>query len=173
MLTWTAFLSGSVLTSRKWVYSLLSSVQFSHSVVSDSLWPHGRQHTRPPCPSPTPKVYLNSCPLSQGCYPTISSFVVSFSSCFQSFPESGSFQINQFFPSDGQSIGASASASVLPMKYSGLISFRIDWFGPWCQRTLKNLLQHCSSKASFFGAQLSLYSNSQIHTWYWKKDSID
>ena len=92
-----------------------SSVQFSHSVVSDSLWPHGLQHDRPPCPSPTPGVCLNLCPFSQWCHPTISSSVISFSSCLQSFPASGSFQMSQFFPSGGQSIGVSASALVLPV----------------------------------------------------------
>ena len=102
-----------------WLQSLssvtFSSVQFSHSVVSDSLRPHGLQHTRPPCPSPTPRVYTNSCPLSRWCHPTISSSVVPFSSHLQSFPASGSFQISQFFTSGGQSIGVSASTSVIPM----------------------------------------------------------
>ena len=106
---------------------LFSSVQFSHSVMSDSLWPHGVQHTRPPCPSPTPRVYSNSCPLSQWCHPTISSSVIPFSSCLQSFPASGSFQMSEFFTSSVQSIGVSASASVLPMNIQawfplGLIS---------------------------------------------------
>ena len=86
------------------------SVQFSHSVVSNSLQPHGLQHSRPPCPSPTPWVYSNSCPLSQWCHPTISSSVIPFSSCLQSFPESGSFQMIQLFASGGQSIRVSASA---------------------------------------------------------------
>ena len=90
-------------------------IQFSHSVVSDSLRPHGLQHARPPCPSPTPRVYSNSCPLSRWCPPVISSLVVSFSSCLQSFPASESFQMSQFFTSGGQSIGVSASTSVLPM----------------------------------------------------------
>ena len=97
--------------------------------MSDSLWPHGLQHARPPCPSPTPGVDSNSCPLSRWCHPTISSSVVPFSSCLQSFPASGSFQMCQFFLSGGQSIGVSASASVLPMNYSGLISFRMDCIG--------------------------------------------
>ena len=92
-----------------------SSVQFSGSVMSDFLWPHGPQNARPPCPSPTPGVYSNSCPLSQWCHPTISSSVTPFSSCPQSFPASGSFQMSQLFTSGGQSIGVSASASVLPM----------------------------------------------------------
>ena len=91
------------------------SVQFSHSVVSNSLRPHELQHTRPPCPSPTPRVHPNSCPLSRWCHPTISSSVVPFSSCPQFFPASGSFQMSQLFTSGGQSIGISASASVLPL----------------------------------------------------------
>ena len=98
------------------------SVQFSHSVVSNSLQPHGQQHTRPPSPSPTPGVYSNSCPLSQWCHPTISSSVIPFSSHLQSFPASGSFQMSQLFTSGGHSIGVSASASVLPM-----ISLKMDW----------------------------------------------
>ena len=94
---------------------LVYDLPFSHSVVSNSLWPHGPQHARAPCPSPTPRVYSNSCPLSQWCHPTILYSLVLFSSCLQSFPASGSFQISQFFTSGGQSIGVSASASVLPM----------------------------------------------------------
>ena len=92
-----------------------SSVQFSHSVVSDCLQPHEPQHARPPCPSPAPGVYPNSCPLSQWCHPTISSSVIPFSSCPQSFPASGSFQMSQLFASGAQSIRVSASTSVLPM----------------------------------------------------------
>jgi len=99
----------------KIVYLITPSVQFSHSVMSDFLWPHRLQHARPPCPSPTPRVHPNSCPLSRWCHPTISSSVVPFSSCPQSFPASGSFQMHQFFASGGQIIGVSASTSVLPM----------------------------------------------------------
>ena len=95
--------------------TLFISVQFSRSVVSNSLQPHESQHTRPPCPSPTPGVYSNSCPLCRWCHPTISSSVVPFSSCPQSFPASGSFPMSQLFASDDQSIGVSASASVLSM----------------------------------------------------------
>ena len=98
-----------------------SSVQFNHSVVSDSLRPHELQHARPPCSSPTPGVHPNPCPLSQWCHPTILSSVVPFSSCLQSFPASGSFPVNQLFASGGQSIGVSASASVLPTNIQ-------DWF---------------------------------------------
>ena len=97
------------------------SVQFRRSVMSDSLRPHGLQHARPPCPSPTPRAYSNSCPLSWWCHPTISSSVIPFSPCLQYFPASGSFQMSQFFSADGQSIGVSVSASVLPMNSQ-------DWF---------------------------------------------
>ena len=145
-----------------------ASVQFSHSVKSNSLQPHGLQQTRPPCPSPTPGVYSTSCPLSQWCHPTISSSVAPFSSSLQSFPASGSCQMSQFFTSGDQSIGASASASVLEFspEYSGLISFRMYWLDLHAvQRTLKSLLQHHSSKASILSAQLSSQSNSHIHTW--------
>ena len=93
----------------------INSIQFSYSVVSDSLWPRGLQHASLPCPSPTPEVYSNSCPLSRWCHPTISSPVIPFSSHLQSFPASGSFPVSQFFASGGQSIGVSASASVLPV----------------------------------------------------------
>ena len=139
------------------------SVQFSRSVVSDSLWLHGLQHTRIPCPSPTPRVYANSCPLSQWCHPTISSSVVPFSR-LQSFPATGSFPVSQFFTSGGQSIGVSASTSVLPMNIQNW--FPLGWTG-WIsavQGTLKSLLQHHSSKASillhsaFFIVQFSLPS---------------
>ena len=126
------------------------SVQFSCSVVSDSLRPHGLQHARLPCPSWT-GAYSNSCPLSGWCHPTISSSVVPFSSCLQSCPASGSFPMSQFFASGSQSIGTSASK-----EYSGQISFRIDWFDFAVQGTLKSLLQHPSSKASIFSTQLSL-----------------
>ena len=125
-----------------------SSVQFSHSLVSDSLRPHELQHARPPCPSPTPGVCSDSCPLSQWCHPTISSSVVPFSSCPQSFSALGSFPMSQLFVSGGQSIGASASASVLPMNIQ-------DWFPlgwtVWIScspGTLKSLLHHHNSKAS-------------------------
>ena len=106
----------------KWIPGMNQfSVQFSCSVVSDSLWPHGLQHPWLPSPSTTPGACSNSCPLSWWCYPTISSSVIPFSSCPQSFPASGSFPVSQFFTSGGQSIGASAPASVLPMNIQ-------DWF---------------------------------------------
>ena len=97
--------------------------QFSCSVVSNSLWYHGLQHTRPPCPSPTPRACSNSCPSGQWCHPTISSSVIPFSSCLQPFPASGSFQMSQLFASGGQSIGDSASASVLPVNIQDWFSF--------------------------------------------------
>ena len=124
------------------------SGQFSCSVVSDSLWPHGLQHARLPCPSPIPGAYSNSCPLSRWCHPTISSSVVPFSSHLQSFLASGSFQMSWFFASGGQSIGVRFSISS-SNEYSGLISFRIDWLDLLAvQGTLKSLLQHHSLKAS-------------------------
>ena len=96
-------------------FACLSSVQFSHSVVYNSLWPHEPQHARPPCPSPTPRVHPNPCPLSRWCHPIISSSVIPYSSCPQSFPASGSFQMSQLFASGGQSIGVSTATSVLAM----------------------------------------------------------
>ena len=141
----------------------ISSVQFSYSVLSNSLWPHGLQHARPPCPWPTPRVYSNSCPLTWWWYPTISSSVIPFTSCLQSFPASGSFQMSQFFTWGHQSIGDSASTSVLPVNIQDWSP--LGWTG-WIslqsvQGTLKSLFQHHSSKASilwhsaFFIVQLS------------------
>ena len=139
------------LTSLK----VFSSVQFSRSVVSDSLWPHEPQHTRPPCPSPTPRVYPNSCPLSQWCHLTISFSVVPFSSCLQSFPASGSFQMSQLFASGGQNIGV--STSVLPMNTQDW--FHLRWTG-WISLQSKGLSRVFSNttvqKHQFFSAQLSL-----------------
>ena len=139
----------------------MHSVQFSHSVMSDSLQPHESHHARPPCPSPTPGVHSNSRPLSRWCHPAISSSVVPFSSCLQSLPASESFPMSQLFAWGGQSTRVSASASVLP-KNIQLISFRMDWLDLLAvQGTLKSLLQHHTSKASilrrsaFFIVQLS------------------
>ena len=137
-----------------------SSVQFSRSVMSDSLWPHESQHTRPPCPSPTPEVYSNSCPSSRWCHPAISSSVVPFSSCPQSLPVSGSFPMSQLFTWGGQSI-ESFSFSISPSnEHPGLISFRMDWLDLLAaQGTLKSL-QHISKASifrhsAFFTVQLS------------------
>ena len=147
-------------------FSVISSVQFSRSVVSHSLRPCGLQHTRPPGPSPTPRVYPNSSPLCQWCHPTISPSVVPFSSCPQSFPASGSFQISKLFASGGQSIGVSASTSVLPINIQDW--FPLEWTG-WISLQPKGLSTVFSNttaqKHQFFGAQLSLQSNSHIHTW--------
>ena len=143
----------------------LERIQFSHSFVSDSLQPHGLQHIRPPCLSPTPRVHSNSCPLSQWCHPTISSSVISVSSCLQSFPASGSFQMSQYFPSGGQSIGISASTSVPPMNTQDWSP--LGWTG-WISLHSKGLSRVFSNttvqKHQFFGAQPSSQSNSHIHT---------
>ena len=132
-------------------------VQFSCSVISNCFQLHGLQHTRPPCPSPTPGVYPNSCPLSWSCHRTISSSVVPFSSCFQSFPASGSFPMSQFFASGGQSIGVSASASVLPMSIQDW--FPSEWTG-WISLQSKGLSRVFTNttveKHRFFSTQLSL-----------------
>ena len=131
------------------------SVQFSCSVMSNSMQPDGLQHARPPCPSPTPRVYLNSCPLSWWCHPSISSSVVPFSSCLQSFPASGSFLMNQLFVSGGQSIGA--SASVFPVNIQDW--FPLGWTG-WISLLSKGLSRVFSNTTvqthQFFGAQNSL-----------------
>ena len=113
-------------------------VQFSRSVVSDSLWPHESQHARPPCPSPTPRVYSNSCPSSRWCHPAISSSVVPFSSCPQSLPASGSFPVSQLFAWGGQSTGVSASASILPMNTQDWSP--LGWTG-WISLQSKGLSQ--------------------------------
>ena len=142
----------------KWIFS---SVQFSRSVMSDSLQPHESQHARPPCPSPTPRVHPNSCPSSRWCHPTISSSVAPFSSCSQSLPASGSFQMSQLFEWGGQSTGVSASASVLPMNTQDWSPS--GWIGWICLQSsgLPRVLTCHSSKASvlqcsaFFTAQLS------------------
>ena len=128
-----------------------SFLLFSHSVTSESLRPYGLRHARLPCPSPSPGACSNSWPLSRWCHPTISSSAAPFSSCLQSFPASGSFPTSQFFPSGGQSIGITASASVLPVNIQ-IDFFRIDWFDLLAvQGCLKSLLQHTSSKASVLG----------------------
>ena len=132
--------------------------------MSDSLWPHGLQHTRLPCPSPTPGAYSNSYPSSWWCHPITSSSVVPFSSCLQSFPASGSFQMSRFFTSGGQSIGVSASVSVLPINTQDW-SPRMDWSDLLAvQRTLKSLLQYHSSKASIL--QHSAFFIDQLSTPY-------
>ena len=144
-----------------------SMSQFSHSVVSDSLWPHETQHARPPCPSPTPGVYPNSCPLSWWCHPIISSSVVPFSSCPQSFPASGSFQMSQSALRIRWPKYWSFSFSISPSnEHPGLSP--LEWAG-WTSLQSKGLSRVFSNttvqKHQFFSAQLSSQSNSHIHTW--------
>ena len=147
---------------RRW----FSSVQFSRSVMSDSLRSHEPQHARPPCPSPTCGVYPNPCLLSRWCHPTISSSVVPLSSCPQCFPASGSFQMSQLSASGGQSVGVSASTSVLSVNTQ-------DWsplgWNVWISLQSKGLSRVFSNtrvqKHQFFSTQLSSQSNSHIHTW--------
>ena len=138
----------------KWVIrlSIISSVQFSRSVMSDSLRPHEPQHTRPPCPSPTPRVHPNPSPLSQWCHPTISSSVFPFS-CLQSFQASGSFPMSYFFTSGGQRIGVSASASVLPMNIQDW--FLLGWTG-WISLYIERLV-----------GSLSIYRERLPRWHYW------
>ena len=150
---------------------MYSSVnQFSRSVATNSLWPHQPQHARPPCWSSTSGVYPNSCPLSQWCHPTISSSVIPFSSCPQSFPASASFPMSQLFISGGQNIGVSASTSVLLMNTQDWSP--LGWTG-WISLLSKALPRVFSSttvqKHQFFCTQLSLESNSHIHTWLLEK----
>ena len=146
------------------------SVQFSCSVVFDLLGPHGLQHMRPLCLSLTPRACSNSCPLSQWCHPTISSFVIPFSSCLQSFPTSGSFQMSQFFTWGGQNVGVSASASVPPMNIQDW--FPLGWTG-WISLQSEGLARVFSNttvqKHQFFGTQSCLWSNSHTHIWLLEK----
>ena len=148
-----------------WEYKMVS-VHFSRSVMSDSLRPHESQHARPPCPSPIPGVYSNSCPSSRWCHPAISSSVIPCSSCPQSLPASGSFPMSQLFAWGGQSTGVSASASVLPVNTE-------DWsalgWTDWISLQSKGLSRVFSNtivqKHQISGTQLSSQSNSHIHTW--------
>ena len=148
------------------MYLTLGSPQFSSVAQSClTLQLHGLQHARPPCPSPTPGVYSNSCPSSRWCHPTISPSVIPFSSCPQSFPASGSFPVSQFFASGGQRIGVSASVSVLPMNIQdwsplGWTSSISLHFKGLSRVFSKTTIQ----KHPFFSTQLSLESNSHIHT---------
>ena len=150
------------------------SVQFSHSVLSDCLQPHGLQHARPPCPLPTSRVYSNSCSLSWWCHPTISSSVVPFSSCLQSFPASGSFLMSQFFTSGGQSTGVSASASVLPMNIQDWSP--LGWTG-WISLLSKGLSRVFSNTAvqKHHSLVLSFLYGPTLTSLYehWKNHSLD
>ena len=147
----------------------ISSVQFSSSVMPNSLWHHELQHARPPCPSSTHRAYSNSCPLSLWCHPTISS-IVPFSSCLQSFPASGSFPVSWLFTSGGQNIGVSASALVLPMNTQDWSP--LGWTG-WISLQSKGLSRVFSNttvqKHQFSSTQPSSQSNAHIHTWLLEK----
>ena len=164
------FSRNTCLDRHLYAFNIFSSVQFSHSVVCKSLWPHGLQHTRLPCPSPTPGGCSNSCPLSRWCHPTISSSVIPFSSCLQSCPASGSFQMNPFFASGSRRTGVSASESVLPMNIQDW--FPLGWTGLIFLQS-KGLSRVFSSitvqKHQFLGSQLSLWSNSLICIWLLEK----
>ena len=148
------------------IKGVISSVQFSRSVVSDSLRPHEPQHARPPCPSPTPGVHPDSRPSSQWCHPAISSSVIHYSSCPQSLPASESFPMSQLFAWSGQSTGVSPLASFLPKSTQGRSP--LEWTG-WITLKSKGLSGVFSNttvqKHQSFGAQLSSQSNSHIHTW--------
>ena len=153
---------------------LFSSVQFSHSVVSNSLWPHGLQHARLPCPSPTTGVYSNSCPLSQWCLPTISPSVIPFTSRLQSFPASGSFPVSPFFASGGQSMGASASASGFPMNTEGWFPLGLTDFISLQSKghSESSLKPHVKSINSMVLSFLYGPALTSIHN-YWKNHSFD
>ena len=151
-----------------WVFCCLS-VQFSRSAVSDSLQPHELQHTRPPCPSPTPGVYSNSCPSSQWCHSTISSSVVPFSSCLQSFPASGSFPMSRFFASGGQSIGVSASASDLSMNIQDW--FPLGWTG-WISLLFKGLSRLFMGKGTSLECGVWVYSVVE-ECWSWAGKMVE
>ena len=159
----------SITTYYLWLSTVLL---FSYSVQllsHVSLWPHGLQHTWPPCPSPTPRACSNSCLLSQWCHPTISSSVIPFSSCLQFFPVSRSFPVSQFFISGGQSIGVSASASVLPMNIQDLFPLGLTDLTSLQSRGLSRVFSSTTvQKHQFFDAQLSPRSNFHVHTWLWK-----
>ena len=151
---------------------MFSSVQFSHSVVSYSLWPHGLQHIRLPCPSPTPESCSNSCLSSQWCHPPISFSDIPFSSCLQSFPASGSFPMSQHFTSGSQGIGASASgsASVLPMNMQGWFPLGLTSLISLQFKGLSRVFFSTTvQKNQFFGTQPVLLSNFHICDDYWKK----
>ena len=134
--------------------------------MSSSLWPHRLQYTRLPCPSPTSRAYSNSCPLSQWCHPTISSSVILFWSCLQSFPASGFFQMSQFLASGGQSTGVSASTLILPMNIQNWFPLGLtDWISLRSKGLSRVFINTTVEKHQFFSTQLSLWSNSHIHTW--------
>jgi len=146
-----------------------TSAQFSHSVVSDSLWPHVLQHARPPCPSPTPRVYSNSCPLRWWCHPTISSSVVPFSYCLQSYPAPGFFPVSQLIASGGQRIGVLASVSVLPMNIRGWFLLGLTGLISLSKGLSRVFSSTIIQKHQFFAAQPSLWFSSHFRTWLLEK----
>ena len=146
------------------------SLLFSHSVVSNSLWPYGLQHTKFPCPSPSPGAHSDSIPLCWWCHPTISFSVTLFSSCLQSFPASGSFLNSQLSASGGQSFGASTSASILPLKIQDWFPLRLTGLSSLQSKGLSRVFFNTTvQKHQFFSTQLSLWSNSHIHMWQLRK----
>ena len=162
----------SVVNAGVWL-SCKVSVQFSRLVVSDSLQPHESQHTRPPCPSPTPRVSPDSCASSQWGHPAISSSVVPLSSCHQSLPASESFPVSQLFTSGGQSIGVSASASVLPMNTQDWSALGSSWISLQSKGLSRVFSNTTVQKHQFFGTQLSSQSTlTSIHG-HWKNHSLD
>ena len=167
---WTSI---SCIAGRCFTEAFCQSVQFSHSVVSYSLQPHEPQHARPPCPSPTARVHPNPCPLCWWCHPNISSSVIPFSSCPQSFPASGSFQISQLFTSSGQSIGASASTSVLPVNTQDWSPLGCTGWIPCSPRDSQDSSQTPQSKSIESSVLSFLYSPTltSIHD-YWKNLSL-
>ena len=151
------------------IYITYFMLQFSRSVMSDSLRPHGLQHARPPCPSPTPRAYSNSSPLSRWCHPTISSSVIPFSSCLQSFPALGSFPVSQFFTSGGQTIGVSASASVLPMNIQNWFPLELADLVSLQSKGLSRVFSSTTvQKHQFFTTQPSLYFIFLFYGREWK-----
>ena len=157
----------SLLCLQSW---LTISLLFSRLVMSDSLWPHGLQHTRLPYPLLSPRVCSNSCPLSQWCHPTISYSVVPSSFCPQSFPVTESFPVSQLFASGGQITGASASASALPMNIQGSLPLALTCLISLQSKGLSKVFSSTAAwKYQLFGAQPSLWSNSHIHTWLLEK----
>ena len=145
---------------------------FSRSVMSASLWPHGLQHTRLSCPSPSPKASSNSCPLSPWCHPTISSSVTLFSSCPQFFPASGSFPMSWLFTSGGQSIGTLASGSALPMTIQGWFPLELTGLTLQSKGLSRVFSNTIVQRHQFFGVQPSLWSNSHIHAWLLEKPQL-
>ena len=156
------------------VLNFKCSVQYSRSVVFNSLRPHELQHTRLPCPSPTPRAYSNSSPSSQWCHPTISCSVIPFSSCLQSFPASRFFPMSPFFASGGQTIRGSVLASVLPMNIQDWFPLGLTGLSSLQPKGLSGVFSNTTvQKHQFFNAQLSLQYNSHIHTWLLEKTLSD